>query len=283
MATLIDARPAASVNGRWVTWGQLRPAMTEAAGAIALEEHILDQAVAAAVESAGLTITPDDVAAERLLLLESLHEDPDTAVRLLGELRDREGLGPNRFDALLMRNASLRALVRNQVEVTEEAIRRLHQIRYGPQRQARLVVVPDLAAALDVAARALSGERFGDIAVEVSIDSSAARGGLLEPISRLEPTYPEALRKAMWGLEAGEVSSPILLDDRYAVLLLVRKIDGDGVPVEEVREKLAKLVRLDQERLLMNQLRRSLVANVSVTVFDEALFDSWKRRRRSER
>ena len=271
------------VNGRSVTWGQLRPAMTEAAGAIALEEHILDQAVAAEIESAGLNITSDDLAAERKLLLESLNDNPDTAVRLLDELRDRDGLGPARFETLLRRNASLRALVRDQVQVMEEAIRRMYEIIHGPRRQARLIVVPDLAAALDVVARSMTGERFGDLAVQISADSSAARGGLLEPISRYDPAYPEALRKAMWALQSGEVSAPILLVDRYAVLLLVRTIDGDGAQLEETRDALGRLVRLNQERLLMDQLARRLAGNVSVTVFDETLEDGWRRRRRQEK
>lgn len=256
--------------------------MTEAAGAIALEEYILDQAVEKEVQSAFLAIGPDDLAAERKLLLESLNEDPDTALRLLDELRYREGLGPARFQALLRRNASLRALVRDQAQVTEEAVRRMHEILHGPRRQARLIVVPDLFAAQDVIARHTAGERFGDIAVEVSIDSSAARGGLLEPVSRYDPTYPEALRKAMWSLFSGEVSAPILLEDRYAVLLLVRNLEGDGLPLEETGDALSRIVRLNQERLLMDQLARRLAGNVSVTVFDEALKDGWQRRRRME-
>lgn len=277
-ATYIDARPAALVNGRSVTWGDLRPALTEAAGVRVLEEHILNQVVGEAAREAGLTITDQDIAAERLLMVQSLHEDQDKALRLLDDLRQRDGLGPSRFGALLRRNAALRAMVRDDVTVSEEAIRRLHEIRHGPKRQARLIIVPDLSAALRVRERAAAGERFADIAVEVSTDASAARGGLLEPISRFDPAYPESLRKALWSLESGGISTPILMGDRYAILMLVMEMQGDNVWMEDVRDELAELVRLDQERLLMDQLARRLVGNVTITIFDETLDSQWKRR-----
>ncbi|MCZ6542944.1 MAG: hypothetical protein O6768_04705, partial [Planctomycetota bacterium] len=40
-STVIDARPAAMVNGMVVEWGELRPLLNEAAGAEVLQEIIL--------------------------------------------------------------------------------------------------------------------------------------------------------------------------------------------------------------------------------------------------
>jgi hypothetical protein len=282
-ATVIDARPAALINGKAVTWGELRPALTELAGADALQELILDQRLAASLADAGIVITPDDAVGERKLLLESLHDDPNVAVRMLEELRNRQKLGKARFESLLMRNAGLRALVRAKVTIAEQAVRAAHDVAHGPKRQPRLMVVPDLKTAEDAISRISGGQSFADVAIELSSDSSAARGGLLEPISRDDPAYPQALRQTLWTLAPGEVSTPVLLDGSYALLTMVKDLPEDGVSLEEVRPQLERAVRLSQERLMMDQLARTMLTDASVKIFDDALDESWRRARTQER
>lgn len=277
-AGIIDARPPALVNGTAVYWDQLRPVMAELAGAQALQEVILDRKVHEALAGSGMAVSEDDIAQERKLLLDSLSDDSNQAIRLLDELRDRQHLGPRRFEALLKRNAGLRMLVKDKVKVNDEAIRNMHELLHGPRRQARLMVLPSLEAAQAAINLVNTGVSFADVAVEVSIDSSAPRGGLLEPISRVDPNYPESIRQTLWSLNPGEMSGPVLVDDRYAVLMLVKRVGGDGVRLEDARPALERMVRVQQERLLMDQLARRLVADTQVTVFDEALHDSWTRR-----
>ncbi|HRQ76103.1 MAG TPA: peptidylprolyl isomerase [Phycisphaerales bacterium] len=278
--TSVDARPAAIVNGRSVFWGELRPLLNEVSGAAMLQELILDRLIDDAALAAGITINADDLAGERRLMLEMLHDDPNVAIRLLDELRVQQGLGRIRFSALLKRNAVLRALVRDRVEVTARDIERVYDALYGPKRQARLIVLPSLADARRTLARLENGESFIDLAIEVSTDASAARGGLLEPISRTDPSYPDTLLRTLWTLEPEVPSSPILLDDQYAVLMLVREIDAEPVDMEHVRPTLERRARLNQERLRMEQLARSMMADVSVNVFDESLRESWNQMRR---
>lgn len=277
----IDARPAALVNGRGVDWGELRPLLNEAAGATVLQEFILDRLVADDLASAGMVIDADGIEAERELFLAALDHDPQKAVMLAQQLRERQGLGRKRFARLLRTNAGLRALVRGQVTVTDESVKRMHASVHGPKRQARLIVVSGLPDAEAVMRRLDAGESFSDVAVEVSTDGSAARGGLLEPISRVDPRYPEALRQALWTLEAGGVSNPVLLDSAYAILLLVKESAADGVMLDEARDQLRELVRLEQERILMDRKARQLAGTVSVIVIDDALQESWEWRNRA--
>lgn len=278
-STLIDARPAAIVNGRTVNWGHLRPILTDAAGAEALQELILDRALGAMIRDAGLTISEDDLVRERSLMLETLNADGNVAIRLLDELRNRQGLGTYRFNALLRRNAAMRKLVAPRVTVTEEAVQQLHDVIHGPRRQARLITVPSLPQARSAIERIEAGEAFIDVAIDLSTDSSAARGGLLEPIAAADPSYPEALRTALWDLAAGEISRPILLGDQYAVLQLEDELPGEDVPLDNVRPELERRVRLNQERQRMDQLARTILADTNMTIFDEALRESWNRSR----
>ena len=277
-STVIDARPAALVNGVVVEWGELRPLLNEAAGAEVLQEIILDRMLSRALADAGVTITADEVDAERQLFYSTLSRDTGVSARLARELRSSRGIHRHRFAQLLHRNASLRALVRDRVQVTDEAVGRLYEIIHGPKRQARLMVLPTLRAADAAIQRVRSGEFFGDVAVEISTDSSASRGGLLEPISRADPSYPQALRQVLWSLASAEISAPVLLGDTYAVLMLVREVPGDGADLDEQRGELERLARLNQQRLLMDQVARRLILQATVTVFDEALRESWDSR-----
>lgn len=279
-STVVDARPAALVDGIAVGWGDLRPLLNELGGAEALYEVILDRALEGAAAEAGLAITPDDLAGERKLLLESLSDDANVAIRLLDELRERQKLGKVRFEALLRRNATMRRLVARDVNITEDNLRAMHEVVHGPKRQARIMVLPDLAAAQAAINLVNSGVSFADAAVEVSIDVSAARGGLLEPISEADPAYPEALRQTLYTLSPGAMSGPVLIDDRYAVAMLVKRLASDGIAFSEARPSLERIVRASQERLLMDQLARRLLADTAVTVFDAELNESWQRRKR---
>ena len=276
VSLLIDARPAVLANGRSITWSRLRPVLNELAGGQALQEIILDSLLEDRVTGANLKIGSNEITRERLLLLKNLSDDPNLALRLLNELRDRRHLGPRRFEALLLRNARLRALVQFQILINEGALRRTHQLLYGEKRQARLITRPSLSEAESVYRRAQSGENFSDLAVEVSSDSSASRGGLLEPITRDDPLYPSALRDAIWKLIPDTPSPPILIDDQFALLKLVKTIEPEDIDFEQVRPELVRLTRLNQERLRMEQLARSLLSNVSIVFFDDTLRDSYR-------
>lgn len=279
VTTIVDARPAALVDQKPVTWGELRESITEAAGAQALQEVILERGLTDLLKERGVTIDDDAVGDERRLFITSLHHDPNVALRLLDELRARQGLGTTRFRKLLWQNAALRALVRERVQVTPERTERMFDLVHGPKRQARLIMTANLSDMEQVMGRLEIGESFSDIAVEVSTDSSAARGGLLEPMSRSDDTYPAAIRDALWKLDTApdSVSMPILLDTGYALLKLEKRFAADDIELSAVRPEMERLVRINQERILMDQLARSILSSANVTIIDQALNESWKR------
>lgn len=285
IATVVDARPAALVDGRVLQWGELRAALNEIGGATVLQEYVLDRALQKELADMQMTVDENDLAAEQTLLLESLSDDANMAVRLLDELRAKQGLGKTRFRALLARNAMLRALVQNQVSVTRTSVERMYDVVHGPKRQARLIVLPTFSDAQNVLRWVREGAQgFSELAAQLSTDSSASRGGLLEPISRADPAYPQAIRDALFVLDLKpphHLSDPIMVENGYAVIMFVRELDGDGADINAVRPTLEKLVRLNQERLLMDQLARRLLTGAQVTVFDEALNESWNQQLRA--
>ena len=62
------------------------------------------------------------------------------------------------------------------------------------------------------------------------------------------------MRTTLQSLGPGEVADPVVLDESFAVLRLERKIDGQGVALEDVKAALARRVRRRVERMLMQRL-----------------------------
>lgn len=281
-----DEKPAAYINGEPLYFSRLKPALIEASGGEVFTEVLLDVLLREQI-ARRREVSPDFpglsdelIEREKALMLETLSDDADEAVRLLRELRSRRGLGEQRFAAMLRRNAMLRLLVRDQVEPSEAAIRQAFEIRHGRRLQARVLVSESADAAARLRRRVLAGESMSDLAFEHSIDTSASAGGLLPPISPLDPSYPQGLRNAMTGLETGQVSDIVAMPRGYAFVRLEKIIPPDTVQLDQVRERITRLVRLRLERMLMQRRLRSLIEEANVVVLEPLLADQWKQQRR---
>lgn len=273
-ATAMTAEPkprelVAIVDGQALVFGALRAALVEDAGAQALRDAVVDQRLAARLRAAGLSVGSDAIARERTLLLEALDADAARAEDLLRAIRLREGLGPARFDALLARNAGLRALIAGAVTLDEAGLASAHDILHGPKRTVRIAVLASLADAERFRSD-LSTRGFSDLAVERSLDESAARGGLLAPLARRDPSYPEPLRAAAFATPVGETSPPVLDGARFHLVRVESERASDAVTPAESRAACERWLRLSRERLLMDALARELASMEGVTVFDRA-------------
>ncbi|MEM7228255.1 MAG: hypothetical protein AAF432_05490 [Planctomycetota bacterium] len=277
-STTVDARPAALINGASVNWGDLRDPLCEAAGGLILEELILDQQLRRTLAEDGYFITQADLDRERTVLLGTLNEDPNQAAQLLQELRKRRGLGPERFESMLFRTAALRKIVAPRVRIEPESLDAMYDILYGERRQPRIMTFASLSEARQAIDELNRGEDFPDVAIRRSLDVSAARGGLLEPMSQRDPAFPVAIRNSLWQLGTFEISSPILVGDQYVLLRLDRVIPAQQVSRSSVRQELEDAARQNQERLLMASVARTMLSDASVTVFDPSLASSWSTR-----
>ncbi|MEM8495691.1 MAG: peptidyl-prolyl cis-trans isomerase, partial [Planctomycetota bacterium] len=268
----------AYVDGQPIRRDAMWPALTEAAGALVLDEFVLDGALERRLDQEGLTVTAAQIDAEQALLREALADDPDQSARLLAELRERRGLGDDRFDRLLRRNAGLRMLIADDAQLApaqlEAQARRAFAREFGPAYRVRLVTADTAAEAEALRRRVLRGESFADVAAQHSTDPSRDRGGLLSPISPADATYPQVLRDALPKLDAEHNAglSPVLaLDGGYAVVQLVGVLPAQNVAYDENRDRLLREVRHGNQRLLMEQLAGALRAETDVLITDRDL------------
>ena len=272
--------PAAYMAGQPIRWGQLRPLFAEAIGGEVLSEVVLGRQVDRALERAGMQVTEADLEREMDLLRAALDPDPNQAQRLINELRRREGLGPNRFEMMLRRNAGLRKLVQPEVTLSEEAIRRQYQLEYGPRYEVRLIVTDTFAAAGAVKRQLAAGQSFIDLAVRHSVDESRRQGGYLGEISPVDASYPAAVRRQIERLGVGGVSDPIALQRGFAIVKVEGVRPAEGVQLQQVREELTEAVRLQVEQMLMRQRARTMLQQADPTILDPALKNSWDQQRR---
>jgi parvulin-like peptidyl-prolyl isomerase len=278
-------RPPATWKGEVIEWSELQPLLAERAGAVVLEEALLDRQLAKLLQERGLKADEARVNAERDELLRSLSGEPERAERLLADLRAVQGLGERRWNALLRRNASARLLVQDQVKVTAEAVEANLDTMHGARRRCRVIAVRDLKACADVKRDLDAGKPFGEVAVERSTDRSAARGGMVNPVSRLDPTWPGAFRQTLWALPPGGTSAPVLVGDTYVIVHLEEELPASP-PADPAaaRATAEREARRAQERLQMETLIEGLrAAQRDAVVFDPALHDAWTRVRNAAR
>jgi hypothetical protein len=265
-------------DGTNLAWGDLRPSLVEYGGSTVLGDAILARAIERELAARKVSLGPEAIETERELLRASLDADPNRSFRLLEEIRRRQGLGPVRFEAFLRRNAGLRALAQSELEITDGTLAAQHDVLHGPRRRARIATLATLGDAEAFRREVAAGAAFGELAAGRSTDPSAARGGLLEPVSRLDPSYPEAFRSALFAAPTdGGTADPALVDGSWLVVQVVEELPGDGRDLASTRAEVEPLVRRAQERLVMDRIARRLLATADPVFFDSALEAEWRK------
>ncbi len=281
--TSVNASAPLSINGEAVSWDTILPRLGEAAGGLVVEEVALERLLASELTRRDMSISAEDLDREHQWLLTTIagtRQVNETEVyQLISEIRRRRGLGPERYASLLRRNAMLRALVRDRVEVQPEQVELAWRVQHGERVQTRIIVTPTQREAQQLRVQALAGDaagievRFAKLAQTHSTDNSAPRGGLIEPFSTEDPAYEETIRKAAALLEPGQVGPIVAIRNGFALVYLDARLPGDGVTLDETRTTLTEQLRQRQERLLMDALATQLLAEARVNVIDPSL--SW--------
>lgn len=281
-----DIRPAVVVNGQGVSWDDVWPAVAEHAGATVVGEVVLDSLLMADLGRRGLAITQTDIEYERQALtrtiVEGVNVSDQQAQILARRVADARGLGPHRMEALLRRNAMLRAIARASVSPSEDAVRRAYEIEHGRRFVTRLITLPDHRAASDLERSLRTGDpaslraRFSEAAVAQSTDPSGSAGGLLGPISPADTSLPASLRQSVATMTPGSMTPIIALDTGFALAYVESVIEADGVAFEAVRPALERRVRERLERIEMDVIAREMLASARVSVLDRSLDWGWQ-------
>lgn len=282
-----DSPPAAVVGGKILSQADLGPAMAEAAGALVLEERVLDVELERRMAAGGLKLPPDAQEQELRRLTDTLGEQSGVSADRVGlvleRLRRERGLGPVRFQALLLRNARLRALAGADA-VPNEALAAAAAMELGERTEARLITVSTARDAGEILATVRDSSDpsavFGRLAREKSEDSQAAQGGTLPPLSQADTSLPPALRQALGTTVTGLYPEILSVGDKFVLLFVDAKRPAVENPTPDQQAQAEAKARARLERLAMDRLAREILEQAKVSVMDESLRWSWDRRPR---
>ncbi len=254
------------INGTPYAWADIIPALAEAGGTEIVRELMLDTALREECQRRRITITQSDIDAERDRFMQIASVSGDADGRSLDAIRRARGLGPVRFAALLQRTARLRALVRDQVVISDAALASAYRLRYGTRYDIRVIVTRSAAEAQAAVMAIRAGSTFADTAIKNSIDASAPSGGFIPAVSPDDLAWPQAIRSALTEVPLGGIRGPIVLENTWALITIERIIPppSDAPTIEAARPELEPAVRLAQERTLMEAESRRLLAAVTV-------------------
>lgn len=280
-----ESEAAVVIDGSTIPWSALRGALAELGGAVVLEELALDRALDREAARRGISAGEAEIAAEERALLDELEVAAGTnRMEVLEGVRRSRGLGPARYEALLRRNALLRAMVRDEAVPSAAEVELSRRLAFGETRRVRLFVAGSESAASGMR-QAVAGAPveqrswvFADRAVAGSEHPSAARGGLIERFHPEDPAYPGLLGNAARQLEPGGVTTVLATASGFAVVLVEQINPGREATAEEMA-RVERRVRQRKERLAMESLARELINRSRVSPVDPDLARAWQGRR----
>lgn len=231
----------AIVNGEDINRRQLEQACAERFGEDVLESMINKRLILHHCTKRGITVTHGEVEAEVDRIAKRFQLDRAHYLELLANER---GITEQEYKRdILWPTIALRKLASNELTVTEQELREEYESQYGASVQARIIVLDDGPRAQQVQQQlAANPEDFARIAMSESIDvNSRSIGGLIQPIR--PHVGDEAIERAAFSLEKGQISQVIPIGEQFAILKCERLNPPREVSYEAVRSELAERLR----------------------------------------
>lgn len=218
--------------------------------AAALTNLIRTEVLRQAAEERDIEVTDEEIAEQRELLVEQAGgEEALQQVIESANVSDEE-LQANLRDQVIQNKITSQLAEGVDAAAIEDAYENDPQGRYGPKVEVRHILTERRAEAREAIERIESGEDFGEVASEVSIDpGSAQNGGDLGEIGRGATVPP--FEEAAFNAEVGELVGPVRSDFGFHVLEVT-----DKVPAPELAE-------------VENQIRTELEAQSGGQAFNE--------------
>lgn len=143
--------------------------------------------------------------------------------------------------------------------VTDEEVKAAYEkeaskVKISERVRARHILVQTEKDAKEVLGRLNKGEKFEDIAKQVSLDGSKDYGGDLGYFSS-EEMVPE-FSKAAFALKIGEISPPIKTDYGWHVIKLEDRKQGGAQPFEQVKAGVKAVLMRKKVQDIVTELRK---------------------------
>ncbi len=269
----------ATVNGEPLDMADLNRALIRAYGGQVAQQLIANEVVRQAVYKRGLKVSEDDVTAENERTLERMFggvTGDAQREQLLEQLLVRRGIPRQQWEMTMWRNAALRKMAANRVEITEAELREEFEEQFGRKVLVRHIQTASLADAQMVLERLKSDEAdFAELARRFSTNASAQEGGLLPPIGVKAVGLPPAIRDVALSLKRpGEITDPVQVGTTFHILKLERILPPEGADFDDVRDRLAADLREKEIRILQQRVLAELIDQADIEIVNPVLKSS---------
>jgi peptidyl-prolyl cis-trans isomerase C len=128
--------------------------------------------------------------------------------------------------------------------------------------QARLILTNTIEEAQQALERLRAGERFADVARDLSIHSSRANGGLLDPFTH--GTYNKAFEDAAFALKVGDLSDIIKTDAGFSIIEKTAEIPRQIKPLSAVRGRISEILLSQKEQAVLQEFIAQLKSSAQI-------------------
>ncbi len=211
----------AVVNGSQITRDHLAKECMRRFGESVVEDMVNKFLINVECQKQGIQVTATDVENELNRRAQKFGMSIDRYVDLI--CKERE-LTPTKLrNKVIWTELALRRLAASMTNVSDDEITKQVESEYGPKVQVRAIALSDPAMAQRIHAEAVANpDEFSRLAINHSVDSnSASVGGLLPPLRR-NMGEPQ-LEQAAFGLQVGQVSEILQLQNQYIILKCERQ------------------------------------------------------------
>ncbi|WP_237607698.1 peptidylprolyl isomerase [Roseimaritima sediminicola] len=264
----------AVVNADPITRDQLAQEAVRRHGAEVVDEMVNRYLIVQACKAKGIQITGEQVQDEVIRIAKKFGLTTESYLQLLQDERD---FTPEQYSQdVVWPMLSLRALVADEVEVSEAEIRKALESQYGAAVKCRMIMVSSRAKADQLRQIAVQAPaEFGALAMRESEDeTSASVHGLIPPIRR--HTGDAEFEELAFALKDGEISRVYPLGDQWVILQAVRHMPAtypapQALPLvqQQIRDRLTdEKVRVAASKLFAKLQHDS---NVVMVLGDDKL------------
>lgn len=251
---------AATVNNRKVSLAELGEQCILRHGSEVLRGEINRQLLTQALKRRSLQVTKPDLNAEVARAAESFgfideKGQPNVDSWLAEVTRDGKVTVDLYVRDAVWPSVALKKLVKAQVDVSEEDIRKGFAANYGERVEALAIVMTNQRTAYEAFKLARDNPTdkfFGELANQYSVEPvSRANFGQVPPIRRHggQPLLEEEAFK----LKPGELSGVLALGDKFVIIKCLGRTKPVVANVNAVRDELEKDIREKKIRLAMNR------------------------------
>jgi parvulin-like peptidyl-prolyl isomerase len=259
-----ELKIVAVVDGEQITRQDLAKQCVNRYGKEVLETIINKHLILQACKKTNIIVTDKDVDDEISRIANKFGLSVERWLKLLAEERN---ISPQEYKReIIWPTLALRRLAHEQIEISDDEMKKAYESEYGPQVRVRLIAVRQREKAQQIHKQLKADpEKFESLAKDQSEDPSASVMGVVPPIRK--HLGDPALEKAAFAMKPGQVSSVIEVGKeqgdsarQYVILKCEEQIEGRVLGGDQLS---AAKMRLE------DRLRDQKLRTVSADIFSQ--------------